>query len=104
MSCRACREEAGTDILLHSFAVDVVKQGNAIQGVMVENKSGRQAILAPWVAESRRRNHRPITRRRPKPRDNTNVPCARETMKGLEAESFFKAQPLQRTPTARINL
>ncbi len=39
-------EEAGVNLLLHSLVVDVIKEGNTIRGVIVENKSGRQAILA----------------------------------------------------------
>ncbi len=39
-------EEAGVKLLLHSLMVDIIKEGNTIRGVIVENKSGRQAILA----------------------------------------------------------
>lgn len=39
-------EETGVKLLLHSWIVDVIKEGNTIRGVIVENKSGRQAILA----------------------------------------------------------
>lgn len=38
-------EEAGVELLLHSLAVDVLKQGNAVKGVVVENTSGRQVAL-----------------------------------------------------------
>jgi hypothetical protein len=38
-------EENGVNLLLHSLAVDVLKEGNAIQGVIVENTSGRQAVF-----------------------------------------------------------
>jgi hypothetical protein len=36
--------EAGVKLLLNSLVVDVVKKGNTITEIVVENKSGRQAI------------------------------------------------------------
>ena len=39
-------EEAGVDLLLHSLVVDVIKERDSLKGVIVENKSGRQALLA----------------------------------------------------------
>jgi hypothetical protein len=38
-------EENGVHLLLHSLVVDVVKQGNAVTGVIVENTSGRQVVF-----------------------------------------------------------
>ncbi len=38
-------EENGVNLLLHSPVVDVVKEGNELKGVVVENVSGRQTIL-----------------------------------------------------------
>jgi hypothetical protein len=38
-------EENGVHLLLHPLAVDVVKQGNAVTGVIVENTSGRQVVF-----------------------------------------------------------
>ncbi|GAI97366.1 unnamed protein product, partial [marine sediment metagenome] len=38
-------EEAGVKLLFHSLIVDVIKEDNTVRGVIVENKSGRQAIL-----------------------------------------------------------
>ena len=37
--------ETGVQLLLHSLAVDVLKEGNAVRGVIVENTSGRQVVL-----------------------------------------------------------
>ena len=37
--------EDGVTLLLHSLAVDVLKQGDTVKGVIVENPSGRQLIL-----------------------------------------------------------
>ncbi len=36
--------EAGVELLLHTWVVDVVVTGSTIQSVIIENKSGRQAI------------------------------------------------------------
>jgi hypothetical protein len=38
--------EAGTGVLLHTWVSDVVMEGRVLRGIVVENKSGRQAILA----------------------------------------------------------
>jgi len=38
--------EAGVSPLLHSMVADTVMDGNAIRGVVLQSKSGRQAILA----------------------------------------------------------
>ncbi|MBD3253929.1 MAG: FAD-dependent oxidoreductase [Candidatus Lokiarchaeota archaeon] len=45
-------QEAGVTPLLHSTAVDVVMDGNTIKGVIIENKSGRQAILAKRIIDA----------------------------------------------------
>ena len=44
-------EEAGVRILLHSMIVDVILDGGALRGVVLESKSGRQAILADMVVD-----------------------------------------------------
>jgi hypothetical protein len=38
-------QENGVDLLLHSLVVDVLKRGDAVKGVIVENTSGRQLAL-----------------------------------------------------------
>jgi len=45
-------EEAGVQILLHVMAVDVVKEQNTVKGVIIEGKSGREAILARTVIDA----------------------------------------------------
>ena len=45
-------EAAGVRLLLHSLIVDVIKEGDSIQGVVVENKSGRQVLLAKTVVDA----------------------------------------------------
>ncbi|MBC7256153.1 MAG: FAD-dependent oxidoreductase, partial [Chloroflexi bacterium] len=37
--------EAGVDLLLHTWFAQPIVEGNRITGVIVENKSGRQALL-----------------------------------------------------------
>lgn len=37
--------EAGVRVLLHSCICDAIMEGNRIRGVVIENKSGRQAVL-----------------------------------------------------------
>jgi 2-polyprenyl-6-methoxyphenol hydroxylase-like FAD-dependent oxidoreductase len=39
-------DEAGVRLLLHSFVAGAIVEGGQLRGVIVENKSGRQAILA----------------------------------------------------------
>lgn len=45
-------EEAGVRLLLHSLFVDVVMDGDAVAGVVVENKSGRQVLLSKIVIDA----------------------------------------------------
>ena len=44
-------KENGVHLLLHSLIVDVLKQGDTIKGVVVENTSGRQVALAKVVID-----------------------------------------------------
>ncbi|WP_319532617.1 FAD-dependent oxidoreductase [uncultured Cohaesibacter sp.] len=43
--------EAGVTPLLHSQVVDVIMEGNALKGVIIEGKSGRKAILAKRIVD-----------------------------------------------------
>ena len=45
-------QEAGIEPLLHSTAVDAVMEANTIKGIIIESKSGRQAILAKRVVDA----------------------------------------------------
>lgn len=40
------------NILFHTIIVDVIMEGNTIKGVIIENKAGRQAILAGIVIDA----------------------------------------------------
>lgn len=44
--------EAGAEMLLHTMIVDAVMEGNQLRGVVIENKSGRQVILAKCVVDA----------------------------------------------------
>ena len=44
--------DAGVNILFHSLCVDTIMEGNHVTGVIVENKSGRQAIFGKVVIDA----------------------------------------------------
>jgi hypothetical protein len=44
--------KAGVELLLHSWVVDTVKDGDKVTGVIVENKSGRQALTAKVTVDA----------------------------------------------------
>lgn len=44
--------EAGVRCLYHTLAVDVLMERDAIRGVVIENKAGREAVLAPVVIDA----------------------------------------------------
>lgn len=43
--------EAGVELLLHTYVSDAVMEGNAIAGLVVENKSGRTVVSAERVVD-----------------------------------------------------
>ena len=43
--------ESGVRPLLHCLAVEVIKEGDVVKGIVTESKSGRQAILADRVVD-----------------------------------------------------
>jgi 2-polyprenyl-6-methoxyphenol hydroxylase-like FAD-dependent oxidoreductase len=45
-------EEAGVRILLHVMAVDTIRKDSLVRGVIIEGKSGREAILARTVVDT----------------------------------------------------
>ncbi len=45
-------QEAKVDMFFHTWGVDVIQSGNAVQGVVFESKQGRQAILAKVVVDA----------------------------------------------------
>ena len=44
--------EAGVEMVFHAWGVDVIQQGNAVKGVIVESKQGRLAMLAKCVVDA----------------------------------------------------
>jgi hypothetical protein len=45
-------QEAGVDVLTNTMAVEPIMENNEIKGVIIENKSGRQAVLADVVIDA----------------------------------------------------
>jgi hypothetical protein len=43
---------AGAELLLHTMIVDTVMEGDELRGVVIENKSGRQVVLAKCVVDA----------------------------------------------------
>ncbi len=43
--------EAGVELLLHTWAVGVTREGGRVEAVIIENKSGRQAITPRYVID-----------------------------------------------------
>ncbi len=44
-------KEAGVELLLHSWAVGVIKEEKKVTGVIIENKSGRQVICPQYIID-----------------------------------------------------
>ncbi len=44
--------EAGVEVLFHTWFCDAIVEGDAVRGVVVENKSGRQAMMAGVVIDA----------------------------------------------------
>ena len=44
--------EAGIDLMLHTWFCDSIVDGGSVKGVVVENKSGRQALMAKVVIDA----------------------------------------------------
>ena len=44
--------EAGVHILFHTYCVGVAQEGETVRGVLIENKSGRQAVMAKVVIDA----------------------------------------------------
>lgn len=57
--------ESGVEPLYHSWVVDVIKDGDTLCGVIVENKSGRGAILAKESSIARGMLILPLVQARP---------------------------------------
>lgn len=45
-------EEAGVEFMLHTYITDAIVEDKTVKGLIVENKSGRQAIMAKIVVDA----------------------------------------------------
>ncbi len=45
-------EESGVKLLLHTLMVDTITEGDTVKGIIIESKSGREAILAKTVIDT----------------------------------------------------
>lgn len=45
-------QESNVDMFYHTWGVDVIQSGDAVQGIVFESKQGRQAILAKTVVDA----------------------------------------------------
>ncbi|HRT29148.1 MAG TPA: FAD-dependent oxidoreductase [Kiritimatiellia bacterium] len=45
-------QEAKVDVFFHAWGVDVIQNGQSVQGVVFESKQGRQAVLAKVVVDA----------------------------------------------------
>ncbi len=45
-------KEAGVKILFHTYFSDVIMEGEAIKGILIENKSGRQAVFGKIIIDA----------------------------------------------------
>ncbi len=52
MVCQEMTMEAGVEILLHSLVVDQISEANRIIGIIVESKSGREAIMGRVIIDA----------------------------------------------------
>lgn len=44
-------EQAGVEVLLHAFVSDVIQDGDRVLGLVIESKSGREAVLASAIVD-----------------------------------------------------
>jgi len=44
--------DAGVRILFHTYVCDVIMEGDAVKGVVIENKSGRQAVFGKVIVDA----------------------------------------------------
>ena len=51
VAIKMCKE-AGVQLLLHTYTVDAIVENDTIKGVIIQNKSGRQAILSKIVVDA----------------------------------------------------
>jgi hypothetical protein len=87
--------ENKVNLLLHSLAVDVLKEGDAVKGVIVENTSGRMAILGKIVIDCSGEGDIAVRAGAPyeqisKDEYEIEPPSISFTMDGMEWDKFIK--------------
>ena len=100
-----CRE-AGVKLLLHTLAVDVLKEGDTVQGVVVENTSGRMAVMGKVIIEATgegdiaARAGVPFTKinRKEEEIDPPSITFHMDGVDWAETTAYFKAHPDQIIP------
>ncbi len=100
-----CRE-AGVKLLLHTLAVDVLKEGDTVQGVVVENTSGRMAVMGKVIIEATgegdiaARAGVPYTKinRKEEEIDPPSITFHMDGVDWAETTAYFKAHPDQIIP------
>ncbi|MHB9031856.1 MAG: FAD-dependent oxidoreductase [Anaerolineae bacterium] len=45
-------QEAGCRVLLYTDVVDIIQQGDTVRGVIIESKSGREAVMAKTIVDT----------------------------------------------------
>ena len=45
-------QEKGVDLLLHTYIVGTIMEGDVVKGVIMENKAGRQAVIAKMIVDA----------------------------------------------------
>lgn len=43
--------ESAVEVMLHTYCVDVIMEGNVLKGVVIESKAGREAVLAKTIID-----------------------------------------------------
>jgi hypothetical protein len=88
-------EEAGADILLHSWAADAIVENGVCTGIIVQNKEGRQAILAKVVVDTTADGDVSLAAGAEMKTDNHDITliCHVEGVDREKAKAFEKAEP-----------
>ncbi|MEW6357151.1 MAG: FAD-dependent oxidoreductase [Planctomycetota bacterium] len=91
----AMLEEAGAEILLHSWVASDVTDKGTCKGIIVENKSGRQAILAKVVVDATADGDVCASAGVEMKTDNHDITliCQMEGVDRERAEAFKKGEP-----------
>ncbi len=88
-------QEAKVKILYYTFVSDVIKEGNELKGLIVQNKAGRGAILAKRIIDCTGDADIAVLSNAPyekgNPETGSNQPISlRYTMSGINIQKFMK--------------